>query len=134
MSLDLYITIEFAIGRDEVTNRGTKIPDKRGFVSPFRRGRLGTDDLLERIFKAQGNNLYGRKIFDDHFSLSVADIVSFSTYDFDARRTTRWLAVAPSGFLELSSEQYLLWRDTERRERYWLISDLASNNRPEALA
>ena len=134
MSLDLYISIEFASGRDEATDRGTRIPDKRSFVSPFRRGRLVTDDLLERFFEAQGNNLHGRKIFDDHFSLSVGDIVSFSTYDIDARLTTRRFAVAPSGFLELSSEQYLLWLDTERRERSWLIRDLVSNNRLEVLA
>jgi len=79
------------------------------------------ESILDQVYSDQGNNLEGAKVFECQHSLSVGDVIQIVD-DLNLSGTmchkTIYI-VAPVGFVEITSEQFIQWRKTSQEDRSW---------------
>jgi len=73
--------------------------------------RLTDEEILERVYAEQGNNLEGTKRFDEQCCLSVGDVILVNTKQY---------VVSRLGFNSITKAEFKEWQNTSQRNRRWL--------------
>jgi hypothetical protein len=98
----------------ESLNNGKLCGESNGFgIAMFvmKHEGLTDEEILERVYAEQGNNLEGTKRFDEQCTLSVGDVILVDMKQY---------VVSRFGFNSITKAEFKEWQNTSQRNRRWL--------------